>query len=142
MNDKDPRWQRLAALLVIIGLAAAAYVFRDRLSADFLPLDSSRIGPNLLASLIQAALVTVVLALLYPPFRRAVHRFVDRKTDAVHARLDELHERHDAHGEHLDRLGRSLIELHEKLDAQAPKPARKPVVRKAAAKPTARSRKA
>lgn len=35
---------------------------------------------------------------------------------ALHAKLDALHERHDEHTEHLTKVGRSLAELHEKVD--------------------------
>lgn len=118
MNSKDSRWRRYGALLVFIAGSAIVYVFRARIGSDFWPPDRSFVGPNLLATVIQDAGLLVILVLVYPPLGRAVHRFIDRKTEGIHAKLDALHERHNEHDQHLEKLGRSLADLHEKLDAQ------------------------
>ena len=59
----------------VIALAAIVYfmVFHwGRFLADFWPLDGSRVGPNLVASVVQWALIAIAVALLYPPARRAM----------------------------------------------------------------------
>lgn len=130
-ESPTPRWQKLIALGLAVTTAVLLLVFRKRLGADFWPLDASRVGPNLIASLVQWALVFVAAILIWPPWRRRLHRFVDAKIAPLHERLarlhadhralhdkaDRLHARHVEHTEHLDRIGRSLAELHEKLDS-------------------------
>jgi hypothetical protein len=99
MSDQDPRWHRWVAVGCAAAAVVAVIVFHDRIGADFWPPDSSRVGPNLVAAVVQAMIVTVVLALLYPPFRRAIHRFFDHKLDGIHSKLDALHQSHkDLHG--------------------------------------------
>jgi cyanate permease len=104
-----PVWQKLAALVVAALVIACVVVFRGHLGADFVPLDASRVGPNLIASMIVWAILFVLAVLLWPPTRRRMHRFID-------AKIAPLHARHDEHVKHLERLGRSLAALHEKLD--------------------------
>src|SRR5208283_2709250 len=87
-----------------------------RLKADFLPPDRSFVGPNLVAAIVQAAVVFTFAVLLWPPWRRRLHRFVDRKLAPLHRGVDGLHARHDTHHEHLDRITASLEEAHRKLD--------------------------
>ena len=118
-----PPWQKITAGLVAAGVIVAIVVWRDRIGADFWPLDSSRVGPNLLASIVQWAVIFCAAVLLWPPWRRRLHRFVDRKVAPLHSKLNglhashkQLHARHDEHAEHLVRLGRSIQELHNKLD--------------------------
>jgi fumarate reductase subunit D len=152
VTDKDPRWQKYAALAIVAAVVAAVIVFRSRISADFWPLDSSRVGPNLVASLVQAAIVLIIAALIWPPTRRRIHRFMDVKIGRVHAKLDvlrashedlhekidRLHGRHDEHAQALEKLAARVEELHGK-------PAVKPVAKVApkrvtATKPAAKSR--
>lgn len=112
--DKPVRgWQKLAAVVVLALVAACVVIFRHRLGSDFLPLDASRVGPNLVAAAIQAAVIFCLLVLFWPPWQRRLHRFVDRKLAPLHERVEELHHRHDAHAASLERL-------HAKLDALAP----------------------
>jgi hypothetical protein len=83
---------RLVAAAGLLALAAVAVIFRGRLAADFWPLDSSRVGPNLVASGVIAVPAFAAGALLRPVAARAAHRFVDAKLASVHARQDAHHD--------------------------------------------------
>lgn len=114
MEDKlVPRWQKLLAAAVVIALVVIVVVFHDRLGADFWPLDSSRIGPNLLASLIQAAVLLLVAALLWPPTRRWLHRFIDHK-------LSPLRWHHRRQEEHNEWMARHLAETYRHSTGKEP----------------------
>lgn len=86
-----PLWQRLAAGGAILILVAGSLVFRSRLGADFWPIDDSHVAPNILASAIQVLLVTPFAVLLWPPTRRRLHRFVDRKLEPLHQHFAKVH---------------------------------------------------
>ena len=90
-----PRWQKITALSVAVVDLILVIAFRSRLSADFWPPDNARIAPNIVASIVQAQVVLIAAALLWPPLRRAIHQ-------AITAHLAPLHDSH--------------IELHAKLD--------------------------
>jgi hypothetical protein len=83
MNSK--RWAGLSALVLV---AILLLFFHGRVPADFWPLDASRVGPNLVASVIQWALIALVLYLAYPPVRRAIDQAVKRHTAELHEKLD------------------------------------------------------
>lgn len=109
MDDKPiPRWQKLAALALFIVVLACLIAFRSRLAADFWPPDASRVAPNILAAAIQAVVVFVLAILLWPPWRRRLHRLIDLKLAPLHKRLDEIQ---GSHGE----LHRSHDQLHARL---------------------------
>ena len=74
----------LAGLLIAVLVAGWAHWLGDRAHADFWPLDNSRIGPNLVASAVQAVIVFLVVALLYPPLRR----WAEAELEHVHAKAD------------------------------------------------------
>jgi hypothetical protein len=76
----------VAALLVGGAVVVIVYPVATwhRVYADFWPLDASRVGPNLVASLVQWFLVALVAVIVYPPLRR----FVAKEWDHVHAKLD------------------------------------------------------
>ncbi len=114
-DEPTPRWKIALASAVAIVVIGAVVIWRDRIGADFWPLDSSRVAPNLLAGLIQWAIIFLVAVLIWPPWRRRIHRFVDAKLAPLHASHEELHRK-------LDRLHESHRELHEKLDALEKKP--------------------
>jgi hypothetical protein len=101
MTEKQsiPRWQKIAAVGVYVLLVAASVVFHSRLTADMWPPDASRIAPNLVASVLQAAIVFPFLVLLWPPTRRRLHRFADLKLRSVHDKLDARHAEARAHEE-------------------------------------------
>jgi hypothetical protein len=126
-----PSWNKLVALGVAVGLIVLLIVFHYRLKADFWPLDRSSIGPNLVASVLTWAAVFTASVLLYPPWRRRLHRFVDNKLLPVHAKLNQhrvslqdLHRKHDElHAKHEQLLQShqtlldSHAEVHRKLDS-------------------------
>lgn len=103
MDDTPaPRWQKLTALAVAAALAAVIVLVWGRLGFDFWPLDRSPIGPNLVASVITWAAAIVVGVLIWPPTRRRLHRFMDRKLVLLHSHaahqtrlVEEMH--HLAH---------------------------------------------
>jgi hypothetical protein len=121
-EDKTPTWQKVVAVLYVLALIAEVVIFRSRLGADFIPFDASRLAPNILASIIIVEVVTPFGALLWPPTRRRIHRFADRKLDAIHKKLDEHKAHHDAHASAFDEIRASLADLHRKHDElSAPK---------------------
>ena len=120
MPDTDIDEKKVMHLILEIGLTVivlAAVVsglvspaIGHRLHDDFWPLDRSAVSPNILASLVQAVLVTIILSALYPPIRKSIERWVTRHKDDIKAHISE---------EHL-RTHRLLTEahstLHSKLD--------------------------
>jgi hypothetical protein len=97
-----PRWQRYLAGMLLV--AAVLWIIFDwpRFVADFWPPDSSRVGPNLVAAIVQAVFILIVLALVYPPTRHWIERAieshahdlkgkVDEQTDALEKKLHTLH---------------------------------------------------
>jgi preprotein translocase subunit Sec61beta len=96
VEDKPlPRYQMVAGFAVGAVVVAAAFFWSDRIAADFWPIDASRVGPNLLASIVQAVVILVVVALLWPPLRRRIHRFTDQKLTALH--MAEKRDRESLH---------------------------------------------
>jgi uncharacterized membrane protein YccC len=126
MEEKPiPLWQKVVAGLVVIAVVVVVIVFHTHIGPDFFPLDKSTVGPNILASIIQWAVLFVAAVFLYPPWRRRVHRFVDGKLESIHAKLGALHgkvdhldARHDEHAAHLDALSQRIEDLHDKFDNQ------------------------
>ncbi len=121
MDEKPtPLWRKLLATAAFLGVVACLVIFWNRLGKDFWPPDRSFVGPNLLASVVQWVVIFVIVILLWPPTRRRIHRFVDRKVETLRSHIDarhrELHERLDVieahHHAHHDNLAR----LHRKLD--------------------------
>lgn len=108
-----PLWQKIAAIIYVVAAAVLFIVFRSRLGADFWPLDASRIAPNILATLIQIAAVTPVAVLLWPPTRRRIHRFIEKHTAPIHAKIDAVKKLHEQH--HTDHLA-ALAETQKRLD--------------------------
>jgi hypothetical protein len=89
-----PLYQKILAASAAVLLLVAILAWHSRLGPDFWPLDASRVGPNLLASVVQWAIVVVAAAFIWPPTRRRIHRFVDAKTAPIHDKLSELHQHH------------------------------------------------
>ena len=93
---KSRTWLAIALFALT---AVSVVLWHNRLGQDFWPIDAGRVSPNLLASLIQWAIILIAASLLYPPFRRAVDKWL-----RVH-----LHEHRQAMDDH-------LADLHKKLD--------------------------
>lgn len=108
LSDENsvPTWKKVAAVIVAILLFVVIYLTWNRLGTDFWPLDRSTIGPNIIASVITWAAVLIAAALIWPPTRRRIHRFMDNK---LKSHLGPIHAKLDAHA-------RSLEELHQKHD--------------------------
>ncbi len=109
----DSHWRRYAALAAVAILAILAILFRDRIGPDLWPPDRSFVGPNLVAAVIQSAVVLGVVVLLYPPWRRAVHRFLDAKIGGVHEKLDRALGHHEEHSRRLEEITTAVAELRD-----------------------------
>lgn len=116
---KVPRWQKLVALTVAAAIAIVVAAWHGRLAADFWPPDASRIAPNIIASVVQWAVILLVLALVWPPTRRRIHQFADRKLAPIHDHLTAIRANHLEHmaaiRTHHDDHAASLDELHRTL---------------------------
>jgi hypothetical protein len=84
-------WKAWAALVALAALIYFMVFHWGRFQADFWPIDNSHVAPNLLASLVQWALVAIVVALLYPPARRAIERFAKYHVDSIKEHVSQEH---------------------------------------------------
>ena len=86
------------AAAMVVALVLLGIFWHARLTADFWPPDRSAVGPNLVASVIQWALVLIVASLVYPPLRKAIDRWATAKFhsahDALHSKLDHIIRHH------------------------------------------------
>jgi len=108
-GESSDRWLKvLIAVVAAVGLtvifiaAIGSGWLAQRLTQDFWPLDASRVGPNLVASVVQWAVLAIVAVSIYPPLRR----WVEGLFHSLHNKIDRHH--HEGNEE------RSL--LHKKLD--------------------------
>lgn len=90
-----PLWQKLTAAGYVVVVAVCVWVFRDRLHADFVPLDGSRVAPNILATVVQIVAYTPLAVLVWPPTRRRIHRWMASHTAPLHDHLEEVHRKLD-----------------------------------------------
>jgi hypothetical protein len=101
-------WKAWAAAFALVALVYFMGFHWARFLADFWPLDNSRVGPNLTASIVQWALIAIAVALLYPPARRALERYAQRHVDSIKAHIsaeqDHLHTKMD----HIIRNSKSI----------------------------------
>lgn len=123
-DNQSDWWNKLVAVGVAILFIAVLWIFRARLGTDFWPLDRSNIGANLVASTITWVIVFTASVLLYPPWRKRVHNFVDRKLSPIHTKLDKHHACVRALDSKVDELQVSHANLlqsheavHKKLDS-------------------------
>lgn len=94
------RWGKMAlAIAVVVGAIYFIAFHWERFISDFYPLDKATVSPNLLASVIQWAIILVAVSLFYPPWRKAIERFAGLRIDSlkehVSAEHDALHEKLD-----------------------------------------------
>ena len=116
-----PLWQKVSASVVAILTIAVVAIFWSRIGPDFWPPDASRIAPNILASVIQWAIVLMAAALLWPPTRRRIHRFVSRHTEPLHQHYEEIKQHHEEkmrqaekhHQKHMEKLEEIHAHLRE-----------------------------
>jgi hypothetical protein len=108
-DDRTPTWKSVLACVYVCVCVLLVVVFAGRIGPDFWPLDRSFVGPNIVASVVTVLVATPVGVLLWPPTRRSIHAFVDRKIAPIHAKIDALDGKHDAHAADLkaikDHLG-------------------------------------
>lgn len=99
MSDEKPipAWQKIVAGLYVLAIIAEAVIWHTHLHADFIPFDTSHVAPNILASIIIVELLTPFGVLLWPPARRRLHHFADRKLACLHSKLDAEHQRAEEH---------------------------------------------
>ena len=94
-------WKKVLALVLLAGIVCLCVFDWARVKSDFYPLDRSFIAPNIMAALVQWAVILILAALLYPPTRRAIERFVGGHVQsikdhvsaehaAVHAKMDHI----------------------------------------------------
>lgn len=109
-EDKPiPLWQKIGVGLLALALLLWAVLYWHRFLEDFWPFDRSFVGPNLVAAVVQYSVLATLAVFLYPPWRRAAHRFVDRKLEPVHEHLTAIRAHHETAKAERD-------EIHRKLD--------------------------
>ena len=82
------RTKVFVAVVLLGAVGGSAALWHARFAADFYPPDRSFVGPNLVASVIQAIIVFLAAVLLYPPFRRAMEQVAHRANVELHEKLD------------------------------------------------------
>lgn len=92
-----PLWQKIAGVAFALLWLVIVVLWHGRAGADFYPLDASRIAPNLLASFIIFSVGLIAGALLWPPFRRRMHRAMNRKLAPIHDHLAAAKEQRERH---------------------------------------------
>ncbi|MGH9021018.1 MAG: hypothetical protein ACRDV0_08390 [Acidimicrobiales bacterium] len=104
------------AVALVVADVVAAFIFpwwRARMVADFWPLDTSRIAPKIIATLVQAVIAIIFVAVFWPPLRRRISALLEesghRANEDMHRRLAEVHER-------MNHLMSHHGDLHAKLD--------------------------
>ena len=92
--------------------------FYHRLILDFWPIDSSRVGPNLIASAVQWFIVSLFVAAIYPPFRH----WIENQFSGIHEKMEQRHQEHLKKIEDRHQQNMSLLkEHHEKQMEQLKK---------------------
>jgi hypothetical protein len=119
-HELDNRKTQVILAAICVGLividVVAAIVFpwwRARMSADFWPIDSSRIAPKIVGTFVQAVIGMIFIAVFWPPLRRRIASLLEESShkanSELHHKLAEAHER-------IDHLLSHHVDLHEKLD--------------------------
>lgn len=96
-----PTWQKGLAGCLLVLVVLGITLGWSRFLSDFYPPDRSFVGPNLIASVVQWAVILIAVALVYPPARRAVARYIEHHVKdiknhvtaehaAVHDKLDHI----------------------------------------------------
>ena len=124
MTDEDtkiPLWRKLLGVALLAAAVVGIVFGWHRVLSDAWPPDRSFVGPNLVASVVQWAIIFLVAALIWPPTRRRMHRFVDKKLAKVHEKIDANHLEAQLHrkrvAQHLQAAEQDREALHGKLDA-------------------------
>jgi hypothetical protein len=113
-------WKALLALIMLSALIIFMVFDWSRFLADFWPIDHSNVGPNLVASVVQYAIILIILALLYPPFRRAVEKFAKEHVKDI---KEHISAEHDIFHEKLDHIIKHSNDIPEFVPSkERPKP--------------------
>lgn len=101
MSGVKGNWKLIGAVVAVLATGYFVIFHWDRFLQDFWPVDASRVAPNIVASLVQYAILLVAAYLLYPPFRRAVDRWLRGHTSSLKKHISD---EHDAIHEKLDHM--------------------------------------
>jgi hypothetical protein len=115
-RNEGPENETNKRFYVFVGVFIVAVLFvawRNRVPTDFWPLDRSPVGPNLVAAVVQWAIIAVVAVVLYPPWRRAAHKFIDRKLAPIHEHFRLSHAKADRNAELLGHIIRHHPDIPE-----------------------------
>jgi hypothetical protein len=93
MSGLSKYWKPAVAVVLVGGIVWFTVCYWDRFLSDFWPIDKATVSPNLLASVIQWAVILIIVSLLYPPWRRAIERFASRHVDSIKQHLSSEHEK-------------------------------------------------
>src|ERR1700733_12949880 len=107
-EEKIPLWKKLGALGLLLVIVLAVVLWHGRFHADFIPLDRSSVGPNIVASILTWAFIVVCSVLLYPPWRRRAHAFIDKK-------LAPIHEHFQKQKDHNEWAAHQLARMHKEV---------------------------
>ena len=92
-------WKAFVAAVLVAGAVYFIVWHWARFRSDFWEPDRSYVGPNLVASIVQWAFILIFVSLLYPPWRRAVHRYVSGHVNAIKSHISseqkEIHKKLD-----------------------------------------------
>jgi hypothetical protein len=108
------KWYGLVALVLVI---AGIVLWHGRLAADFWPFDASRVGPNLVASVVQWAIIALIAYLVYPPVRKWIDAETAKGRAELHQKLDRNAKllqhviRHHPDIPNVDRNGNMLVDI-------------------------------
>jgi pentose-5-phosphate-3-epimerase len=111
------------AIVFLLGWLAAifGYIFDDwwrhRIIEDFWPIDNSTLSPNLVATVIQYAIIIVTVVLAYPPARD----FFKREFAKASAERAAHHDEATAHRDELLRHVQHIIKHHPDIPPLEPK---------------------
>jgi hypothetical protein len=101
-----PLWQKIVAAAYVVLVVVLVVAFSGRIGPDFWPLDSSRVGPNIVAAVVTVLVMTPLGVLVYPPTRRWLELRVDRVVAPIHEHLRRAH----AHAEWQARATATMVQ--------------------------------
>lgn len=129
MTD-TPKWKVWAGVAFIVLWVVILAIWPTRLYHDFYPVDQG-VAANVLASFVIFSFLTVAAAILWPPFRRGIHRVADQKLAEANRELHEKLDRNFHASQHIAKHNPNIPDIgkdgHTDPDWVAPK---KPATKK------------